>query len=189
MNKWIILDVDDVVLNFRQSLVESFRANGLDIPWESWTNYHHVKIYNLPDEQAFHQHLITAKVLEKADLEPGCHEALGAIKEHGYKIGLLTARGWHPEGYKITQDFVGQHGLPVDKIVVSSGHLAKKSDYLTQFDGVTHGYLDDSIHHVEDFRAKGINNSYLLDRPWNKHSLLARVYSLDEFSQKITRLD
>ena len=47
MKKWIIFDVDDVVVSYRESLYQSFKLLGKDIHWSEWKTYKHVNIYGL----------------------------------------------------------------------------------------------------------------------------------------------
>ena len=184
MKNWIVFDVDDVVCNFRDSLYESFLKLNKDIHWNNWKEYNHVTIYNLSDEKSLHKHMIEHRVLENAILEEHAYTVLQDLKDSGFSIGFLTARGWHPDGEKITQDFINKYNLPVDKLVISGYHKDKKSFHINKFDGGIEYYIDDSIHHIKDFVDSNVN-AVLLDRPWNKNSYLDRVFNLNEFKLKI----
>lgn len=184
MKNWIVFDVDDVVCNFRDSLYESFLKLGKDIHWSNWKEYNHVTIYNLTSESSLHNHMITHNVLESAKLETGASAVLQELKDMGFFLGFLTARGWHPNGEKITQDFINKYKLPIDKLVISGYHKDKKSFHIDKFEGGIEYYIDDSVHHIKDFVDNNVN-AILLDRPWNKDSYLERVFNLDEFKLKI----
>lgn len=179
MKKWIVFDVDDVLVNFRQSLVNSFIPLGIHKPWENWTHYNHVNIFEMSDEKELHHHMIKHQVIEKISLEPEVFEIFHYLKNKNFHIGLLTARGWHPQGVELTQKFVEKFNLPVDKIVVSKGHMFKKSVHINDFNGQIEFYLDDSIHHIEDFKSHGIS-AFLVDRPWNQNSSLPRLHKLQD---------
>lgn len=187
MNKWIVFDVDDVICNFRQSLYQSFKEKGLDIPWQTWNHYNHVKMFNFNQESELHQHMKEYLVLEKSLLEEGVLEVMHSLKEKGYQIGLLTARGWHAEGMAITQAFIEKYDLPVDKLVISGQHMDRKSAHIHKFEGEVVYYIDDSIHHIQDFLSHGIK-AYLMSRPWNQDCEFNRVQSLKEFSEQIEDL-
>jgi uncharacterized HAD superfamily protein len=187
--KWIVFDVDDVICNFRESLYQSFKDIGKDIHWNDWTSYRHNEIYSLSGEEELRYHMAHYEVMQKSHLEEHVCEIFNRLKQKGYSIGLLTARGWHEEGLKITEQFVEKYNLPVDKVVISGMHMDKKSAHKDKFDGELVAYIDDSIHHIEDFTSQHIC-AFLLDRPWNRlNNTLPRVHSLLEFEQKINELN
>lgn len=189
MKKWIVFDIDDVICNFRESLYQSFKAIGKDIHWTEWETYQHTKIYGYSKDEELFLHMASHQVVEKAEIEQEVFDLFHRLKEQGYHIGLLTARGWHNQGYEITEQFVNKYNLPVDKIVISGQHLDKKSDHIPQFDGQIVAYIDDSIHHIQDFTDKSIP-AFLMNRPWNiKNEHLPRVLDLLEFEQKIKSLE
>jgi Haloacid dehalogenase-like hydrolase len=181
MDNWIIFDVDDVLCNFRESLYCSFKNIGKDVHWTQWTKYASLELYGLKNEQELHLHMATHNVLENSKVEEGVPEFLVELKEAGFNIGLLTARAWHQNGKTITEDFVHNNNLCVDKIVISGLHTDKKSEHIDKFNGNITAYVDDSIHHIEDFISKGISNSYLMDRPWNQSSELPRINDFHQF--------
>lgn len=187
MDKWVVFDVDDVICNLRDSLYESFKNKGVDIPWQNWNTYNHVAIFGLNNEKELHNHMKESLVLEKAILEEAVLDIMQKIKNKGYKIGLLTARAWHQDGELITQEFIQAHHLPIDKLVISGLHTDRKSAHIDKFEGKIVHYIDDSIHHIKDFTSKGIH-AVLLDRPWNQDSDLPRVVSLIEFETQIKDL-
>lgn len=180
MYKWILFDVDDVVVSYRESLYQSFKVLGKDIHWSKWNTYKHVKIYGLKDYDEFLNHMITAQIIENSLIEPGVKELMHKLKEDGYSIGFLTARSWHPEAYEVTLDCIRRYNLPVDKVIVTE-FKGKKTDYLNEFPGEIVGFLDDSPSHVEDFISANIPNSYVMDRPWNQNILLPRIHNYEDF--------
>lgn len=181
MNKWIIFDVDDVVVSYRESLYQSFKALGKDIHWSKWETYKHVQIYGLKDYEEFLNHMISAKIIENCLIEDGVSDLINKLKEDGYSIGFLTARSWHNKAYDLTIDCINKYKLPIDKVVIAN-FKGKKTDYLKDFSGEIVGFLDDSPGHVKDFIDAKIPNSYIMDRPWNKSNIeLPRVKNYEEF--------
>lgn len=182
MKKWIIFDVDDVVVSYREALYQSFKAMGKDIHWSQWNTYKHVKIYNLKDYDEFLRHMLDKKIIETSLLEPGIAQLMDKLKQNGYSIGFLTARSWHPEALSVTQKLVEQYNLPVDKVVIAN-FKGKKTDYFKDFPGEIVGFLDDSPSHIEDFIKENIPNSYVMDRPWNQNVNLPRINNYEDFYQ------
>lgn len=189
IQKWIIFDVDDVVVSYRESLYQSFKALGKDIHWSEWDTYKHVNIYGLKDYNEFLNHMIEYQIIEKAIIEEGVSQLIHKLKDKGYSIGFLTARSWHSKAYQITMKCVEDYNLPVDKIIIA-GFKGKKTDYLHDFPGKIVGFLDDSAGHVEDFIKANIPNSYLMDRPWNQDKIsLPRIKNYEEFYHAIQSED
>jgi FMN phosphatase YigB (HAD superfamily) len=187
MQKWIIFDVDDVVVSYRESLYQSFKALGKDIHWSQWNTYKHVKIYGLKDYDEFLEHMKTYRIIENSPIEEGIFDLLHKLKEDGYSIGFLTARSWHPKAYEVTQEFIEKYKLPIDKVVIAN-FKGKKTDYISEFSGEIVGFLDDSIGHVEDFVTANIPNSYLMDRPWNQENVsLPRIKSYNDFYNSFSK--
>lgn len=187
MKKWIIFDVDDVVVSYRESLYQSFKLLGKDIHWSEWKTYKHVNIYGLNNYDELLEHMIKYNIIENSIIEEGVSHLIHQLKKDGYSIGFLTARSWHQNALELTENFVEENQLPVDKIVIS-GFKGKKTDYLNEFEGETVGFLDDSVGNVEDFLSKNIMHSYLMDRPWNQENTdLPRIKNYDDFYKLFSR--
>lgn len=187
LDKWVVFDVDDVICNFRESLYQSLKKRGINIPWQEWSHYNHVKMFNFNDEKELHLHMAQHSVLENSLVEKEALSVMLSLKQKGYKIGLLTARAWHTEGQLITQAFIEKYNLPIDKLVISGQHMDRKSAHIDKFQGVVEYYIDDSIHHIQDFLSHQVR-AILMNRPWNQEVDLERVASLTEFNEKIPSL-
>ncbi len=180
MKKWVIFDVDDVLVNFRQSLYLACKKINRDIHWDQWTSYDHPSIYGFVSQEQFREFMAQHAVLENAVVEEGVKQTLQLLRDRDYSLGLITARGWHPDGKDITNKMVRDNDLAIDKVVVSHVYTDKKSAFINQFDGEIVAYFDDSAHHVRDFLEHGVS-SYLLDRPWNISEIeLPRIHSISE---------
>ena len=181
MKKWIIFDVDDVLVNFRQSMSNACKTINKDVHWTKWTSYKHAEIYGFSSSAHVKTFMQEAEVLENAKVEPGVRNVLQLLRDRGYSIGLITARGWHPRGEIITSNMVKDNELAVDKIILSHAHTDKKSEFINQFDGEIVAFLDDSPKHVMDFIEHGVT-SYLMHRPWNVDDIdLPRVNTILQF--------
>lgn len=157
--KWAVFDMDDVLTDFATSSYETMVALGYpDIPVSAWPNYNINDIYGLPSHLEFIQIMIEQQILQKSKVKEHALDTLLAFKEKGFHIGILTARGWHPEAQKITNEYVIKNELPVDKIVIAGHHTQGKLFYASQFleDGEIFCYVDDSPKHIRDFSDAGI---------------------------------
>jgi hypothetical protein len=160
----IILDLDDVLANLREALYRSLaRASGIAVHWRHWRSYdlreHYPTVLDRLDEI-----LIDDRTLESCRPEPGAVAATGALKDLGFEIAIVTARGWHPRAEAITRDWLGEHGIRHDHLrIVPLG--ANKLEALAPFRRIALA-VDDHPDHVRRYLRAGIP-ALLMDRPWN----------------------
>lgn len=165
------------------------RWSGKVIPWQTWTHNHFHKFYGVADDdqatiKAIREAWEADQVLERSPLFPEVADALHALSDNGFRIGLLTARAWHPKGLEITQAMVDAHHLPVSRVVTLPWEGTKAG--LLEASG-THvvGFIDDTIRHVDGCRTAGFN-AVLRDQPWNSSAgHLPRVADLTVFVDRI----
>ena len=150
----IILDLDDVLANLRQSLYQSLvQASGIDVHWRHWRRY------DLRD----HYPTVLDR-LEEILIDDRTVATTRALKDLGFEIAIVTARGWHPRAEAITRDWLGEHGIHHDHLrIVPLG--ANKLEVLTPFPRIALA-VDDHPDHVRRYRQAGIP-ALLMDRPWN----------------------
>lgn len=164
--KALILDLDDTCLNLRDVLYMSIKnLAGKDIHWQQWDQFHLPSIFGGSFDQ-FATAWVKDQVLENCTLEPGLFEFLQQAKSMGLAIHALSARGWHPQGYEITCDFINKHKLPFDGIHIVD-HSKTKAEYMLDNFVDIHSFVDDNFDHYMKATDAGIN-SYLVNRPWNQ---------------------
>lgn len=172
----IILDLDDVLANLRESLCQTLgQAAGSRLHWRDWRHYdlrqHYPEIADRLEPL-----LIATRTLESCQPEPGAATATQALGSLGFKVLIITARGWHPQGETLTRAWLKDHGIYHDELAVvplGSNKLAALSP--------THAValaVDDHPSHVVQYRQAGIP-ALLMDRPWNATFPGERIYSLD----------
>lgn len=187
---WVWFDVDDVLVSSTPLFQESLdRWSGQVIPWQTWTHNHFHLFYGVAsDDRATIQKLRQTweedQVLERSPLFPDAQDALHALAEDGFKIGLLTARAWHSRGLEVTEAMVEHHHLPVSRVITLPWE-STKADLLQASGTRVVGFLDDTIRHVEGCREAGFN-AVLRDQPWNVTAHhLPRVADLSAFVQRV----
>jgi hypothetical protein len=85
----------------------------------------------------------------------------------GYRIEVVTARGWHPEGEAATVAFLDAHGFAYDKLHVVPLGVPKTSAYLSI--GDIEAVIDDSPTHIRAAATlPNVKNTFVVDRPWNR---------------------
>lgn len=161
----IVYDCDDVVANIRDNMAEVLsQLSGRNIHWGEWDTYDLSKIYGINIDDclaAFLEH----RVLERATLEPGARETIRAVRDDGYRIVMLTARGWHPHGDSLTREWLAAHDIIVDELRVVPLHASKTA---VMEDTYVDFLVDDNPRHIID--AEGvthIRSPVLMSRPWN----------------------
>jgi len=176
----LVIDCDDVVANIRETVAQAMMAEtGQDRPWQQWDTYDLSKIYGLTNwSSSFLEH----RVLERATPEPGARLAIRTAREMGYRVMMLTARGWHPDGEALTRDWLEAHQLEVDELQIVPVDASK----VQALKGVAVEYfLDDNPRHIREAEyADHIFNPILVSRPWNTRTTARhRVESLLAFTR------
>jgi 5'(3')-deoxyribonucleotidase len=172
----IVLDLDDVLANLRESLYQILTsATGVDLHWQYWTHYDLRQHYRLVDNH-LDKILIDAQVLENCQPEPGAEKITQLLSNLGFEVAIITARGWHPHAEAITHSWLQSQNIFHDHLhVVPLG--GNKLDVFTKLQDVVMA-VDDHPDNIARYHGKGIF-SLLMDRPWNRHFVGERIYSLD----------
>ena len=179
---WLWFDVDDVLVDTSTELERSLRGlTGLHLPAHQWSSHSFTDAYGLQPHQIEDMRLAWEldEVLERARPFDGVAASLKLAAQKGYHIGLITARGWHPEGQAITDAMVHDLGLPVERVLVLKFEDSK-CDLLLSTGTQVAGFLDDTARHVEGALSCGWN-AHLVTRPWNVSLPLPRVASTSAF--------
>jgi 5'(3')-deoxyribonucleotidase len=172
----IILDLDDVLANLRESLYRTLtRASGVDLHWRHWHSYdlceHYPTVCDRLDEI-----LVNDRTLESCRPEPGAQAATRALSELGFEIAIVTARGWHPRAEAVTRHWLDKHSIQHHRLsIVSLG--GNKLEALTPFRRIALA-VDDHPDHVRRYREAGIP-AVLMDQPWNAECEGERIFSLE----------
>lgn len=179
--KWAIFDMDDVVVNFIDNIYPHLKEVIKDIPSKENIRSYAFENYFKSDDEFF-AFLKDRKLIETSEIHKDAVEVINSFKQEGFKIGILTARGWHPNGFYLTKKYLTDHGVEFDKIVLSGDHKENKSQYLSEFNGDLHVFIDDSVRHVKGMLDKDVL-AVLQTRTWNElcDEDLKRVDNLSEY--------
>lgn len=179
---WLWFDVDDVLVDTSAELERSLRKlTGLHLPSHQWASHSFTDTYGLRPHQLEDMRAAWERdeVLERALPFDGAAEALRMAARKGYHVGLITARGWHPEGREITEAMARDLGMPVERVLLLKFEDSKRDLLLSTGTRVA-GFLDDTARHVEGARSCGWDGR-LVTRSWNVGFDLPRVGSTFEF--------
>jgi hypothetical protein len=184
---WGWFDVDDVLVESAPLFQASLdKWSGLCVPCETWEHNAFHLFYGVASDDAERMAELRLlwqrdRVLERSPLSEGAAQALDEVHNMGLKIGLITARAWHPDGLAITEQMARDNHLPVER-VVTLPFESTKADLLALQGVRVESFLDDTTRHAEAC-AKAGYRSAVLTRPWNKNAPahLARVASIAQF--------
>jgi phosphoserine phosphatase len=186
-SKIAVFDCDDVLANLRDPLQDLVSEHlGRPVSWKEWDQYEIGKVYGFNFSHVC-QMLVERDTLAKLQADPYAKQLIDAYKQDGCKTVILTARGYHPTGKQITEQWVADNNLPIDEVIcIPLGD--EKRDYLKHM-GNVQVYVEDNHNHAE--QAHGLLNVksvYLLDRPWNRDvTNVTRVSCLSEILQLKSR--
>jgi 5'(3')-deoxyribonucleotidase len=184
---FVVFDLDDTLANLREHLMDALnRRTGRQVHWSEWRRYELVSVYDVSVEQIL-AWVLEDRVLERATLEPHAREAVCAAREAGFRVAVVTARGWHPQGEAITRGWLDRHGLAVDAVHLVPA-FGSKARVLARMGPVWH-FVDDHAGHLHPARAvPSVRETHLIDRPWNREdTILNRIHGLDELVRILGR--
>lgn len=166
--KPVLCDLDDVVFCLREPLeVALCAATGKNISHQNWYDFNCITdVYDIGIDE-FYRILKDYRCIENALPEPGARAALKRLAATGRQIIMVTSRGWHDEGVRVTQEALNHHDIPHDQlIVVPKGR--KKSDMYRELSPFFDCLIDDHVANLDDARESGIvDATYMITRPWN----------------------
>ena len=170
----IVLDLDDVLANLRESLYRTLSvATGIDLHWRNWTHYDLRQHYAI-DEVRLNEVLITKQALEACEPEHNAATTTHELVDLGFDIVIVTARGWHPQAESITRSWLAAHAIRYDHLAVVPLQ-GNKLDAIDTYSNIWFA-VDDHPSHVLRYQAAGIP-TLVMDRPWNVGCSGHRVFS------------
>jgi len=189
--KYCAIDLDDVcgslaaVLN--PALNKTFNR---DIPVESWLSFCMFPLYDITIEQFFDV-IISQKLLSKMMPFADTRRALQRLRDAGYKVVLITSRGYHPDALALTMAWLKEHDLPFHDLIIKPEGVTKaqaaKDLYPSGFEFMVDDF-DSNLDHMRD--AKMARDLILIDQPWNRtrtdyHAGKNRYKSLGQYVDRL----
>lgn len=163
-----VVDLDDTLGDLKEPMMQALnRVTGKNIHWSEWNRFDVSNIYGLTDTEMLSV-LEGEYVLEQVIIHDSSYKFLNDLHGLGYYTVLVTARGWHPKGKEITEQWVSDHSLDIDELIVV-GVDQSKTDVIDKFDNIVFS-IDDRIKHCREYTQCGkIQHVLLYDTPWNAH--------------------
>lgn len=166
MSKLAVFDCDDVLANLREVVL--YRLGEMFNRPVLLNELTHWDLSKTFGQEVDVDNMFSQIALEDIPVEPDASMITRCLKDSGYRIEIVTARGYHPHAAQRTLSWCKKHNLHIDKVHVVPLHGEKRS-VLAQM-GHIDLYVEDNHDHVE--AAHGLDNVsqiYLMDRPWNRN--------------------
>lgn len=182
MDKCLAIDLDDTICFLKTPLMQALNLHtGKNIHWKEWNTWHIENMYGITSDE-FTQVMIDGHVIERALPIPGVREALLQIKSKGYKLHIITARGWHPNGMDVTKRWFEENNIPYDtiNIVPIDG---SKSAIMNKFKNLKY-LVDDSAHNCEEVISQGYE-AFLINYPSNIHCKVNRIRHIEDIVDRL----
>lgn len=198
----VVLDLDGTLCNTHDAIRAALRAAlGHDLPCERWTDYGLAARYGITPAE-LHAILRRHEVLQNATIESGARDAILELRELGHRIGVVSGRGWHPDGVMVTRNWLRDQRLPLDfvQVVAARGDLRGHADpaaqekcrviaMLAKGNGPIAAYVEDFVEHLGRASDAGlVQTPVVFGRPWNTAApgpAFARVTSFSELPSLI----
>ena len=184
--KTIVLDCDDVLANARIPFAEviSNKTNRF-VHFSEWNRWEAcVENHNITFDDIIPQILLT-KVLEKLEPEVGAAIVTNMFKLLGYRIVVVSARGFHPNAYNVTHNWLNKHNITFDELIITPQN-GNKAEVISKL-GEVELFVDDNIRNVLSVSGlDNVNQSVVMNMPWNKLDLYD--YRVDKLSDVIKLL-
>ena len=185
-----IVDIDDVLANFRQGfsdwLKENFKVDA-DVDSKEYYFISALSKINLNSETVFKMFL-DDEGFAKLSIDTSNLELLWQLKHQGYWIHLLTARP--EEELQCLYDtyfWIVQQNIPCDAISFSPEKFrwCAKSKYYDE--GAIKFAIDDAPKHAEDYAKHGIK-CLVPKKPYNEHLDNPNIFHFNNFYESINIL-
>lgn len=163
------VDIDDVLARFADAAYQSLCARYPNIkPVSQWHTFFWADINNVPYDD-FVSMLIEDGLLTSCVPLPGAVLAMQSIHASGTPLVLITARGYHPDGYALTHAWLKHHGIPFDDLIIVPKGMTKAQAAIGKYPKGFIYMIDDNAENLDHMREAGlVSNPILIDQPWNQ---------------------
>lgn len=175
-----LVDVDDVLADTKSVMHRIFKdVYNAHTHWSRWRSFdtrESVGIEFCPE--TFRRE----GLIERVQPLKGAQNFLHCLKQY-FHVVIVTARGWHPDGERITRDWLRHHELPHDAIHIVPMDVSKKMVAI-QYGERLSLVVDDNVDHIRDYlTVPAVKRAIMVNQPWN-----ASFESNDERLQRVNEL-
>ncbi|MDK9790689.1 hypothetical protein [Vibrio sp. D431a] len=169
IGKTILCDLDDVIGAFGEYISSRLSARtGIKKTIEDYLTYEFNK-YHEASYEDFLDEVVCSEAFKRIQPTDGALEGLRILKELGYTIRIVTARGAFVNSYQETLSWLKYHTPHFDSLDVVDPSKESKSDIYKKYadEGIA-SLIDDATHNLVDAIESGIvYRPVCITRPWN----------------------
>lgn len=164
----IIIDMDEVVADTLPPIVDHLNVLcNTSVCSTEITNYDFTNFFDITQD-ILHGVFVDNNIIENVVPLEDAIEALHRIRKLGYKIHIVTARGWHKDGVHITMDWLDTHGGIYDSVTVMDGRFQSKSEAYQKVSDRFAYIVDDGLHNIDDaVHSEIVDEVVIISAPWN----------------------
>lgn len=162
-----IFDIDGVISNIYDAMASDISDRlHKEVSSSEFVRYDFWREFSFDSHHDFLEYIVSRDVLIRGKPYKDTIKYLQSLSASGHKIHYVTARGFHPDAYRITKLWLSMYGAPFDGIHISG---ESKVDIFKTIEDEIHYFVDDCPKNViEAVEYKRFKKVYLLDRPWNQ---------------------
>lgn len=186
--KVAIIDVDDTIAQFRHTLrniIEEIK--GENISMDRWDCTNLDKTFDVSFDHVFEIMIDRNTLVDDLTPEQHASSLLNYLNKNDYYIDILTARGWHPRGKQVTEQWLQKHDLCFDEVTSVPMDMCKEQVLSKKYKDVDLTIDDNPKHCLAYADSNVVKNTYLIDRMWNKdvkHHNIKRINCLSDLIEK-----
>jgi len=163
------IDIDDVLGSLsallNPALNKRFNRN---IPLSAWSTFNVTSLYDITLEEFF-EVIEGEQLISKIKPYPGVQAALKRLRAAAHPIVLITSRGYHSDGYQLTERWLNQNNFFYDHLIVVPEGLSKAQAAIGYYPGGFEAMVDDYPPNLDKMKEAGlVTRTALIDQPWNQ---------------------
>lgn len=170
MSKPYAIDVDDVLGALSTVLApELNRISGKTLEVSQWHTFNCERLYGIKPD-ALLNCIIEKNLLSVMAPVPGAPEAMQRLRDCGKKLVLVTARGYHPQAQSVTEQWLYQHRIPFDDLIIVPEGMSKGQCTQAMYPKGFSLMVDDHPVNLDSMNQMNmVDRTILIDQPWNQH--------------------
>lgn len=163
------IDIDDVLADLSPGLYASLKKRYPEItPVSDWSTYSFIDRFGISHDD-FLQHIIDDNLLSGISPIAGAADAMKDLKRAGAKLVMITSRGYHPDAFSVTEQWLRKHDVPCDDLIIVPAGQTKDQASKHLYPKGFHLMMDDHAKNLIDMKRAGlIDNQALINMPWNQ---------------------
>lgn len=167
-NKVLIFDLDDCFVNTKTRIQNIYRKylGRKDIHYRDWTDINLEDRYDVSWDK-LKELMIEDNTFQLVRPHLGASEITKYVKNQGYYIVFVTARGWHPDAKAETEKYLKDNDFVYDELIITE--LNQSKEEATRHLSNIVLFVEDNFDNALEFaNSKRADKTILYRQNWNK---------------------